>query len=70
MVFGATLLTWLLDRLPILVWAGAALLGWVAGELMATEPTCSPTSALLPDAGLAAQASVAPAARAAAIAES
>lgn len=37
-VFGATLLTWLLDRLPILVWAGAALLGWVAGELIATEP--------------------------------
>jgi YjbE family integral membrane protein len=37
-VFGATLLTWLLDRLPILVWAGSALLGWVAGELIATEP--------------------------------
>jgi YjbE family integral membrane protein len=37
-VFGATLLTWLLDRMPILVWAGAALLGWVAGELIATEP--------------------------------
>jgi YjbE family integral membrane protein len=37
-VFGATLLTWLLERLPILVWAGAALLGWVAGELIATEP--------------------------------
>jgi YjbE family integral membrane protein len=37
-VFGATLLTWLLDRMPILVWAGSALLGWVAGELIATEP--------------------------------
>jgi YjbE family integral membrane protein len=41
-VFGATLLTWLLDRLPILVWAGAALLGWVAGELIATEPILQP----------------------------
>jgi YjbE family integral membrane protein len=41
-VFGATLLTWLLDRLPILVWAGAALLGWVAGELIATEPVLQP----------------------------
>jgi YjbE family integral membrane protein len=41
-VFGATLLTWLLDRLPILVWAGAALLGWVAGELLATEPILQP----------------------------
>jgi len=25
-------------RYPILVWAGAALLGWIAGELIATEP--------------------------------
>jgi predicted tellurium resistance membrane protein TerC len=41
-VFGATLLTWLLDRLPILVWAGSALLGWVAGELIATEPIMQP----------------------------
>ena len=41
-VFGATLLTWMLDRLPILVWAGAALLGWVAGELLATEPILQP----------------------------
>jgi len=41
-VFGATLLTWLLDRVPVLVWAGAALLGWVAGELLATEPILQP----------------------------
>ena len=41
-VFGATLLSWLLDRVPILVWAGAALLGWVAGELIATEPILAP----------------------------
>ena len=41
-VFGATVLTWLLDRLPLLVWAGAALLGWVAGELIATEPILQP----------------------------
>ncbi|CAN0346116.1 unnamed protein product, partial [Phaeothamnion confervicola] len=37
-VFGATLIMSLLTRYPILVWAGAALLGWVAGELIATEP--------------------------------
>ena len=37
-VFGATLILSLLNRFPILVWAGAALLGWVAGELIATEP--------------------------------
>ncbi len=29
---GAALITVLLDRFPILIWAGAALLGWVAGE--------------------------------------
>jgi hypothetical protein len=28
--------------LPILVWAGSALLGWVAGELLATEPILQP----------------------------
>ncbi len=32
------LIVGLLTRYPILVWAGAALLGWVAGELIATEP--------------------------------
>jgi YjbE family integral membrane protein len=37
-VFGSTILMWLLSRLPILVWVGSALLGWVAGELIATEP--------------------------------
>jgi YjbE family integral membrane protein len=31
-VGGAALITTLLDRLPILIWAGAALLGWVAGN--------------------------------------
>jgi len=31
-VGGAALLTTLLDRLPILIWVGAALLGWVAGN--------------------------------------
>jgi YjbE family integral membrane protein len=41
-VGGATLITNLLTRYPILVWAGAALLGWVAGELLATEPALAP----------------------------
>lgn len=41
-VFGATLILSLLTRFPILVWAGAALLGWVAGELIATEPALKP----------------------------
>lgn len=36
-IFGATLIGALLARFPILVWAGAALLGWIAGELFATD---------------------------------
>ena len=27
-----------LERFPIVVWAGAALLGWIAGELIAADP--------------------------------
>jgi YjbE family integral membrane protein len=37
-VAGAALIMALLDRLPILIWAGAALLGWIAGEVIATDP--------------------------------
>jgi len=37
-VVGAALFMALLNRFPILVWAGAALLGWVAGDIMATDP--------------------------------
>jgi YjbE family integral membrane protein len=37
-VAGAALIMTLLDRFPILVWAGAALLGWIVGEVVATDP--------------------------------
>lgn len=37
-VLGASLITNLLSRFPILVWAGAALLGWVAGEMFESDP--------------------------------
>lgn len=37
-VWGSTLILKLLTRFPILVVAGAALLGWVAGEIMAADP--------------------------------
>ncbi len=36
-VAGAALISSLLHRFPILVWAGAALLGFVAGELMVSD---------------------------------
>ncbi len=38
---GAALIMALFERFPILVWAGAALLGWIAGEVMATDPAVS-----------------------------
>src|SRR6195256_6829739 len=42
-VAGAALIMALLNRLPILVWAGAALLGWIAGDVIATDPAIHPT---------------------------
>ena len=41
-VAGAALIMALLSRLPILVWAGAALLGWIAGDVIATDPAIHP----------------------------
>jgi YjbE family integral membrane protein len=37
-VAGSAIIMTLLGRLPILVWAGAALLGWVAGEMLVSDP--------------------------------
>jgi YjbE family integral membrane protein len=37
-VFGANLLSPLLKRFPALVWAGAGILGWVAGDLIGSDP--------------------------------
>ena len=34
----AALIMVMLGRFPIFIWAGAALLGWVAGDVMATDP--------------------------------
>jgi len=41
-VAGAALIMALLTRLPILVWAGAALLGWISGEVIASDPGVQP----------------------------
>jgi YjbE family integral membrane protein len=35
---GAAMVMALLDRFPVVVWAGAALLGWIAGEIIAKDP--------------------------------
>ncbi len=36
-IFGSTMLLKIIDRFPALVWAGAALLGWVAGDIFADD---------------------------------
>jgi len=48
-VAGAAIIMALLTRLPILVWAGAGLLGWIAGEVMATDPVIVPLLRTLSD---------------------
>jgi YjbE family integral membrane protein len=40
-IAGSALLMALLERFPILVWAGGALLGWVAGDIMAKDNALS-----------------------------
>src|SRR4030081_1867572 len=52
-VAGAALIMALLNRLPILVWAGAALLGWIAGEVIATDPAVHPLLQRLLDGRIA-----------------
>jgi len=37
-IAGAALIMAMIERFPIVVWAGAALLGWVAGDIVATDP--------------------------------
>lgn len=36
-VAGAAAITYVLTKLPILIWAGAGLLGWIAGDLLRTD---------------------------------
>ena len=37
-IFGATMLMKLMERWPIIITLGAAILGWVAGEMAVTDP--------------------------------
>jgi YjbE family integral membrane protein len=37
-IVGSNLLMKVIDRFPALVWLGAALLGWIAGELLVEDP--------------------------------
>ena len=37
-IAGAALIMLVLDRFPVLVWLGAMLLGWIAGDVIASDP--------------------------------
>ena len=37
-IFGSALVLKVLTRFPLLVWLGGALLGWIAGEVIVTDP--------------------------------
>jgi YjbE family integral membrane protein len=41
-VAGAALIMLVLDRFPVLVWLGAILLGWIAGDVIETDPAVQP----------------------------
>ena len=41
-IAGAALIMLVLDRFPILIWLGASLLGWIAGDVIATDPAIHP----------------------------
>ncbi len=56
-IFGAQVILRLLDRFPIIVTAGAALLGWIAGGLIVGDPFVKPL--LPPGAALHHAASIA-----------
>ena len=39
---GAALIMMVLDRFPVLIWLGATLLGWIGGDVIATDPAIAP----------------------------
>jgi YjbE family integral membrane protein len=41
-IFGSTMLLKVIERFPLIVWLGAALLGWIAGELFVNDPAVHP----------------------------
>jgi YjbE family integral membrane protein len=38
-IFGSTLVLKLMERFPVVITFGAALLGWIAGEMLVTDPS-------------------------------
>jgi YjbE family integral membrane protein len=42
MIYGSSLLLKVIERFPLIVWIGAALLGFIAGEIALTDPVILP----------------------------
>jgi YjbE family integral membrane protein len=49
-VFGSTMLLKVMERFPVIITAGAALLGWLAGEMMLSDPAIPGWFGALPEA--------------------
>ena len=41
-IAGAALIMLVLDRFPVLIWLGATLLGWIAGDVIESDPAVQP----------------------------
>jgi YjbE family integral membrane protein len=52
-IAGAALIMMVLDRFPIVVWLGATLLGWIAGDVIETDPAIRPLMQRLLDGQIA-----------------
>lgn len=37
-VFGSSVLSSVMTRFPVIIWAGGALLGWIAGDMIVSDP--------------------------------
>ena len=51
-VFGSTLILKMMERFPLIITAGAALLGWLAGEMMLTDPAIHRWFAEVPESAV------------------
>jgi YjbE family integral membrane protein len=52
-IAGAAVIMMVLDRFPVLVWLGAVLLGWIAGDVIETDPAVQPVLHKLLDGTIA-----------------
>lgn len=48
-IFGATLLTKVMERFPVIITIGAALLGYLAGEMLLTDPAVTSRFGVVPE---------------------